>query len=349
MNIDQLRGQIDLHLSNLVDKYCVELIEIDPQLTPVADALKDYLVEGKRFRSIFALIGYLGAGGELKPEIYRACAALEFLQASALIHDDLMDGSDTRRGKPAIHKQFEKLHNSKFGSSAAILIGDLALTWNERALHESGLTASAQTAVNPIHDVMRTELMAGQFLDVLEQTKSGSKSFSIERSLKIARYKSGKYSIERPLHFGAALALASNSEKLPEYLAIFSEYGLPLGEAFQLRDDLLGIYGDPVKTGKPAGDDLREGKRTALIAYAHDRGSQEVKALLEKKLGTDLDQNEIEELRAAIIETGAVKHVEEVITKLSKEALASIQRDELTSESKQLLREMVDQVVNRTR
>ena len=128
MNIDQLRGQIDLHLSNLVDKYCVELIEIDPQLTPVADALKDYLAEGKRFRSIFALIGYLGAGGELKPEIYRACAALEFLQASALIHDDLMDGSDTRRGKPAIHKQFEKLHNSKFGNSAAILIGDLALT-----------------------------------------------------------------------------------------------------------------------------------------------------------------------------------------------------------------------------
>ena len=349
MNIDQLRNQIDQNLSNLVDKYCAELIEVDPQLTQVADALKDYLTEGKRFRSIFALIGYLGAGGELKSEIYRAAAALEFLQASALIHDDLMDGSDTRRGKPAIHKQFEKLHNTQFGSSAAILIGDLALTWNERALHESGLTASAQIAVNAIHDVMRTELMAGQFLDVLEQTKSGSESFSIERSLKIARYKSGKYSIERPLHFGAALALASNSEKLPEYLAIFSEYGLPLGEAFQLRDDLLGIFGDPSQTGKPAGDDLREGKRTALIAYAYDRGNQEIKALLEKKLGADLDQSEIEELRLIITNSGAVTHVEELINKLSQNALDSINRDELTQESKELLSEMIDQVVNRTR
>ena len=349
MSINQLRSDIYQHLSILVEKYCAELTELDPQLTLVAEALKDYLSEGKRFRSIFALIGYLGAGGELKPEIYRAAAALEFLQACALIHDDLMDGSDTRRGKPSIHKQFEMLHSAQFGSSAAILIGDLALTWNERAFHESGINKAEQIAVNPIHDVMRTELMAGQFLDVLEQTKSGAESFSIERSLKIARYKSGKYSIERPLHFGAALALASYSEKLSEYLTIYSEYGLPLGEAFQLRDDLLGIYGDPEQTGKPAGDDLREGKRTALIAYAHDRGSQEVKALLEKKLGTDLNQNEIEELRTAIIETGAVTHVEEVIAKLSKEALASIQRDELTSESKQLLREMIDQVVNRTR
>ena len=352
MNIEQLRNQIDQELSILVEKFCAELIELDPQLTQVAEALKDYLAEGKRFRSIFALIGYLGAGGELKPEIYRAAASLEFLQASALIHDDLMDGSDTRRGKPAIHKQFEKMHSAKFGSSAAILIGDLALSWNERALHESGIEVTAQIAVNPIHDVMRTELMAGQFLDVFEQTKSGSQSFSIERSLKIARYKSGKYSIERPLHFGAALAMASNSSnsrKLPEYLAIYSEFGLPLGEAFQLRDDLLGIYGDPVKTGKPAGDDLREGKRTALIAYAYDRGNQEIKALLEKKLGADLDQSEIEELRNVILETGAVSHVEELISKLSKEALASIQRDELTTESKQLLREMIDQVVNRTR
>ena len=352
MNIEQLRNQIDQELSILVEKFCAELIEIDPQLSQVAEALNDYLAEGKRFRSIFALIGYLGAGGELKPEIYRAAASLEFLQASALIHDDLMDGSDTRRGKPAIHKQFEKMHGAQFGSSAAILIGDLALSWNERALHESGIEVTAQIAVNPIHDVMRTELMAGQFLDVFEQTKSGSQSFSIERSLKIARYKSGKYSIERPLHFGAALAMASNSSnsrKLPEYLAIYSEFGLPLGEAFQLRDDLLGIYGDPVKTGKPAGDDLREGKRTALIAYAYDRGNQEIKALLEKKLGADLDQSEIEELRNVILETGAVSHVEELISKLSKEALASIQRDELTTESKQLLREMIDQVVNRTR
>ena len=349
MNIEQLRKDIDQHLYTLVDKFCAELIDIDPQLVQVAEALKDYLSQGKRFRSIFALIGYIGAGGQLEPKIYRAAVALEFLQACALIHDDLMDGSDTRRGKPSIHKQFEKLHSAQFGGSAAILIGDLALSWNERTLHESGINQAEQIAVNPIHDVMRTELMAGQFLDVLEQTKSGAESFSIERSLKIARYKSGKYSIERPLHFGAALAMASYPEKLSEYLTIYSEYGLPLGEAFQLRDDLLGIYGDPQETGKPAGDDLREGKRTALIAFAYERGNQRVKSLLEQKLGTDLSQSEIEELRNAITESGAITHIEELIQKLSQNANDSIKRDELTQESKVLLREMVDQVIFRKR
>ena len=328
MNINQLREGINQALLQQINKNAAVISEIDDQLIPIANSLKDYLAEGKRFRPVFSLLGYLGANGELNNSVYKAAAALEFLQASALIHDDLMDGSDTRRGKPAIHKQF--------GDAAAILIGDLALVWNEEALHDSGLES---TEVNSIHDIMRTELMAGQFLDVYEQTQN---SFSVERSLKIARYKSGKYSIERPLHFGAALAKPKSIEN---YYNIYSEYGLPLGEAFQLRDDLLGVFGDPSETGKPAGDDLREGKRTALVAYAHDRGDAATKKLIETKLGT----SNIEGLADAILESGAVTHVEDLIEKLSESALDAIERDEINQEAKTLLIEMVSLVTKRTR
>ena len=328
MNIDQLRQGVNTALLKQVGSNCAVISEIDDQLIPIANSLKDYLSEGKRFRPIFSLLGYLGANGQLTDSVYEAASALEFLQASALIHDDLMDGSDTRRGKPAIHKQF--------GDAAAILIGDLALVWNEQTLHLSGLSSPA---VNAIHDIMRTELMAGQFLDVYEQTQ---KSYSVERSLKIARYKSGKYSIERPLHYGAALA---KPDDLENYYAIYSEYGLPLGEAFQLRDDLLGVFGDPDATGKPAGDDLREGKRTALIAYAYDRGDSAIKKLIETKLGT----NDINGLADAIAESGAVTHVEDLIEKLSEQALDAIEREEVNSDAKRLLIEMVSLVTKRTR
>lgn len=343
MNIEQLRAEINQALNRGLEELTLQLSEIDNQLLPVANALKDFLAEGKRFRPIFALLGFMGTGKALSKEVYAAAAALEYLQASALIHDDLMDGSDTRRGKAAIHKQFEARHGANFGAAAAILIGDLALSWNEQTLHNSGISTTEQVAINPIHDIMRTELMAGQFLDVLEQNQS---TFSIERALKIARYKSGKYSIERPLHFGAALSLTAS---LPEYLNIYSEYGLPLGEAFQLRDDLLGIFGDPQQTGKPAGDDLREGKRTALIAYAYDRGDAKVKALLEAKLGKALNEQEILELTEAIAESGAVIHVEDLIEKLSESALDAIDRTEIAPPAKILLNEMVAIVTKRSR
>lgn len=328
MNINQLRESVNQALFQEIDKNTTVISEIDDQLIPIANSLKEYLSDGKRFRPIFSLIGFLGANGELNNSVFQAVSSLEFLQASALIHDDLMDSSDTRRGRPAIHKQF--------GDAAAILIGDLALVWNEKALHDSGLESKE---VNSIHDIMRTELMAGQFLDVYEQTQN---SFSVERSLKIARYKSGKYSIERPLHFGAALAKPVDVER---FYSIYSEYGLPLGEAFQLRDDLLGVFGDPIETGKPAGDDLREGKRTALVAYAHDRGDSATKKLIETKLGT----SKIDGLADAILNSGAVTHVEDLIEKLSEAALDAIERDELNQDAKYLLIEMVSLVTKRTR
>lgn len=351
MNIEKLTKEINQTLHFEVNRLAKEIIEIDDQLLPVANAFNEYLGEGKRFRPIFALLGYIGGGGQLSPEIYKAVSALEFLQASALIHDDLMDSSDTRRGKPSIHKQFELQHGAKFGAAAAILIGDLALIWSEQVLQESAYRNLAnvnEPEVNKVFAKMRSELMAGQFLDVYEQTQ---REFSVERSLKIARYKSGKYSIERPLHFGAAL---TGRRDLTNLYQIYSEYGLPLGEAFQLRDDLLGVFGDPETTGKPAGDDLIEGKRTALIAYAFDRGSERAKKLLLEKLGHELSDSEIAQLREAIEETGAVIHVEDLIEKLSECALDalsgySFESAEIAPEAKALLEEMVSLVTKRSR
>jgi geranylgeranyl pyrophosphate synthase len=276
MNISQLRELINQSLNTNISQNCQAIIEIDAQLIPVAESLRYYLSEGKRFRPLFALLGYLGANGEITEETIKAVSSLEYLQASALIHDDLMDGSDTRRGKPAIHKQFEALHGKSFGSSAAILIGDLALVWNEQT----------------------------------------------------------------------ALATPKNLET---YLEIFSDYGLPLGEAFQLRDDLLGVFGDPKETGKPAGDDLREGKRTALIAYAYERGDVTVQKLLDQKLGSDLTTAEVIELQEAITETGAVIHIEDLIEKLSESASDAINRNELNNSAKPLLEEMISLVTKRSR
>lgn len=345
MNIEELKRGINKALTNSLMRYNKELIEIDEQLVPVANSLNEFMSEGKRFRPIFALIGYIGTHGKLNSQIYAAAASLEFLQASALIHDDLMDGSAKRRGKPSIHKQFESTHDENFGGSAAILIGDLALSWNERTLHDALPLQSNSTEINKIHDIMRTELVAGQFLDIFEQTQN---TFSIERALKIARYKSGKYSIERPLHFGAALAKSNSSNlDLDTYLDIYSEYGLPLGEAFQLRDDLLGVFGESSETGKPAGDDLREGKRTALVAYAFEYGDPKCKELLSSKLGTNLSDADISKLREVILDSGAVIHVEDLIEKLSEQALDALDRDELNPDAKELLVEMVGLVTKR--
>ena len=343
MNIENLTAEINETLGTQVLHFSKQITEIDEQLIPVADALSQFLAEGKRFRPLFAAIGLVGAGGKVNSENLKAICALELLQASALIHDDLMDSSDTRRGRPAIHTHFSKIHGETFGAAAAILIGDIALVWSDQAIQESGISKESLATVAPIFAVMRNELLAGQFLDVYEQTQS---KFSIERSLKIARYKSGKYSIERPLHFGAALTAKSNLNNL---FHAYSEYGLPLGEAFQLRDDLLGVFGDPEITGKPAGDDLKEGKRTALIAYAYDRGDEATKSLLNSKLGKDLSEIEIASLREVIEKSGALIHIEDLIEKLVETALEALDQDVIDLEAKELLQQMALLVSKRTR
>lgn len=340
----QIRERIDLQISLFLDEASLYVDSIGPELHPVSQAMRNFLTEGgKRFRPLLGTIGSIAVSDDLSAlsnATIKACASLEFLHACALIHDDLMDGSDTRRGNPSIHRHFESIHrdsglagiSSKYGEASAILLGDLALIWADLILHRSGLSSDSMLAVLPIYDDLRVELMAGQYLDVHEQSLATADA---NRSLKVASYKSGKYSIERPLHFGARIAGGDD-----QLLAALSAYGIPVGEAFQLRDDILGVFGDPTETGKPAGDDLREGKRTVLMAFAMERAPKSATELLNRVGDPDLDQETIEKLREVIISSGALSRVEEMISARSHEAHLALESERIAPSAKPLLQLM---------
>ena len=341
-DIKSIRSAIDQALNEFIqheDKY---LAGIGPELNPVAEAVERFLLNGgKRLRPLFAYVGLLGAGIQPNKSMLNAIASLELVHVCALIHDDVMDGSDTRRGAPSIHKSFEGMHSEKklvgspekFGIASAILIGDLALIWSAQMLHNSGLTNEELISALPVYDEMRVELMAGQYLDVYEQSLGTQ---SIERSLKVARFKSGKYTIQRPLHFGAALGKADEG-----LISTYTNFGIPLGEAFQLRDDLLGIFGDPTQTGKPSGDDLREGKRTVLMAVAMDKSNKTQLEEIKKFFGDpNLTSKQVEQLQEIIIETGAVSHIESMIEEFTSTSLSALNHGGINPIGKGLLTEL---------
>ena len=349
--LTSVRSAVEEELAIFLNFESAYLNSISTELSPVSDVLTSFLLDsGKRLRPLFAYAGFAAAGGSLEKPVVRAMAALELLQACALIHDDLMDGSDTRRGKPSIHRHFESMHVQEeldgfaphYGLSAAVLLGDLALVWSDQMLNSAGLTNEQFSRVAPYYNEMRVELMAGQFLDIHEQTQ---KTTSVDRSMKIARYKSGKYTIERPLHLGAAMTTAP----APEIFAALSAYGLPLGEAFQLRDDLLGVFGDPSVTGKPAGDDLREGKRTVLIAMTNDRQSESQRELARKHFGKpDLDVEGVAVLREIIESTGARAELEATIERLTDQALTAAKSAVFTEDGSAMLVELANIATKRS-
>jgi geranylgeranyl diphosphate synthase type I len=349
LDANGLRVRIQTNLDDFVSEHRSLMVDVSPDTLPLLDSLEGLLVGGKRLRPAFAYWGFIASGGKDSDEVVRACASLEFLQACALIHDDVMDASDTRRGKPAIHKQFEALHISKnwngsaklFGEGSAILVGDLALSWADEMLLTSGLSNDQLIRAKSIYDIMRTELMSGQYLDLLEQVRG---EITHERAETVIRFKSAKYTIERPLHVGAAIAGAR-----PELNQVLSDYGLALGEAFQLRDDLLGVFGDSSVTGKPAGDDLREGKQTMLIAFANSNANSADKKYLADNLGSsDLSGDTISKLQEILVTCGAQDFVENRISDYLAKSLTALESLEDDSEAKFALTELAILATKRT-
>jgi geranylgeranyl diphosphate synthase type I len=325
LDVEDLRGRVNKVLDGFVERQQPVLDAVSEDLDPIVQSARSILAGGKRLRPAFAYWGWRAAGGTDSEEIVTAVTSLELLQACALIHDDVMDGSDTRRGQPSVHRRFATMHRGAqwfgspdgFGTGAAILLGDLALTWADELLFASGLPGDSLLRAKPVYDRMRTELMAGQYLDLLEQARGGG---SVERALRVARYKAAKYTVEGPLHLGGTLAGAD--ERL---LHTFTAFGLPLGEAFQLRDDLLGVFGDTRSTGKPAGDDLREGKRTVLIAYAAERATPAQRDVLRRHLGDPhLSEDGVAALREVIVDTHAHTEVEQLICTLTETATTAL-------------------------
>ncbi len=259
-----------------------------------------------------------------------------------------MDASDTRRGQPSLHRQFEARHAGRrwhgsaeaFGMGMAILLGDLLLCWTDEMFQASGLPADALRRGRPVLDRMRTEVFAGQYLDLLGQA-AGDETLS--GALRVVELKTTKYTIERPLHLGAALAGGSADPAGGDgpLAAAYTAYGLPLGVAFQLRDDILGVFGDPAQTGKPAGDDVREGKRTVLLAIARERATAGQAQVIDGYLGDPLlDETGTAEVRAAITATGAVAECERMIGRRVSEAIAALEGAPMTGEASEALAEL---------
>lgn len=313
-----------------------------------AAALEAFVLRGgKRVRPAFAWTGWLGAGGDAHGNdaaaVLRVCSALELVQACALAHDDIIDSSATRRGFPTLHVEFAQRHRAggwagdadRFGESVAILLGDLALAWADDLIRESGIDAAAQARISPPWSAMRTEVLGGQFLDVRTEVTADE---SVEAALRINRYKTAAYTIERPLHLGAAVAGADDA-----LIAAYREFGTDIGIAFQLQDDLLGVFGDPEVTGKPSGDDLREGKRTVLFAEALVRADASDPAaadFLRRGIGTDLTDEQVHRMRRVITDLGAVQAVQDRIDALTATGLRALDASTAANTAKATLREM---------
>jgi geranylgeranyl diphosphate synthase, type I len=316
------------------------LAAIGADMLPWIETMAGLLAGGKRLRPAFCYWGWRAAGGRDCPEIYTAAAALELLHASALVHDDVMDASDTRRGQPSVHRQFEARHAGQghhgaeaFGVGAAILIGDVLLSWTDELYHRSGLPAAALHRGQQVLDAMRTEVAAGQYLDLVNQA---TRNETVQSAMRVVRYKTAKYTIERPLHLGAAMAGA----RAP-VLEVCTDYGLPLGMAFQLRDDILGVFGDPAVTGKPVTGDISEGKRTVLVALARERATAAQQRVLDRHLGDhDLTEAGAAQVRAVLVETGALAECETLISASVKEATAALDGAPITGEATQALTQL---------
>lgn len=312
--------------------------DFGPEAVLLVEAGATALEGGKRLRGRFCVAGWRAveeAGGSspaLPDDLITVAASLEIFHAAALVHDDVIDNSDTRRGRPAAHRALEAAHRSRhwvgdagaFGRSGAILLGDLLVAWSDDLLEE-GLAAASParaSAARREYAIMRREVTIGQFLDIAEESAYVTEPDDehAARALRVASLKSARYSIQQPLAIGAALAGADADQQ-----AALAAFGHPVGMAFQLRDDVLGVFGDESETGKPSGDDLREGKRTVLIAYAREGLGPTARRVMDELIGDPaLDAQQIASLQQTIIETGALERVEHLIADYAREGERSL-------------------------
>lgn len=304
------------------------VLAIAPDMGPLSAFSRQFLSGGKRFRALFCYWGYRAvsdARNSREPErlepVIDAAAALELFHAAALVHDDIIDRSDTRRGAPSAHRRFEALHDDNgwdgsaadFGDAAAILLGDLLLGFSDDLMSGAlaDLPADRAAGVRREFGRMRAEVIAGQYLDILDERswRSRAEDELLARAERVIVYKSAKYSVQAPLVIGAMLAGGTLGQ-----LEALHDFGLPLGVAFQLRDDLLGVFGDSKVTGKPSGDDLREGKRTVLIALTRKALPLSARRVLDELLGDPgLGDEQIRMLQSTIGGSGAAAEVERMI------------------------------------
>jgi geranylgeranyl diphosphate synthase, type I len=318
-------------------------------------ALEEFVLSGgKRLRPAFAYWGWRAVTDDPdpgNPEMLRLFSALELLHACALVHDDVIDDSATRRGLATVHVKFADTHRRsgwrgsarQFGVSAAILLGDLALVWADDMVATAELSSDARHRIQQVWADIRTEVLGGQYLDIVAESSGVD---SIASAMTVNTYKTASYTVSRPLQMGAAAAADR-----PDVLAAFHELGTNLGVAFQLRDDVLGVFGDPAVTGKPSGDDLRSGKRTVLLAEAVERAEHSDPAaadLLRTSIGTELSGDRVRELCEVITTVGALSAVESRIDTLTRRAVDVLNAAPIAEQAKVGLLELTRLASNRS-
>ncbi len=354
-----LRSAVAAELDTFLAAKRSLLTAIAPSLAQLGELAAGFTSGGKRLRPAFCVWGYLAVAepGPHLGHLLKAAASLDLLHVSALVHDDVMDASDTRRGQPAAHVQFAAGHAGQrlrgdaagFGRAGAILLGDLLLVWSQELFSTSGFGADVIARANPVLEAMRTEVTAGQFLDVLAQARQAADARTapadvMDEVRRVVEYKTARYTVVRPLQLGASLAGGSAAA-----LEALGAYGSAVGRAFQLRDDVLGVFGDAEVTGKPAGDDLREGKLTALLAQAlrlsDDAAAGELTRLV---AGGSLGEDDIARARQLITGSGALQAVEDEIAVATSDAIAGLEAAPLRDEAKVALAGLARAAAERT-
>ncbi|MDM4720242.1 polyprenyl synthetase family protein [Micromonospora sp. WMMA1363] len=342
----ELRARVDAELAAFLDRQDPDWPDWAP--CGVRSALRRFvLAGGKRLRPLFCYWGWRSAGEPDGTPIVVAAAALELFHTFALIHDDILDGSDLRRGQPSVHRIFADLHARSswrgdpeaYGRNTALLCGDLCVAWSDQMFHECGLSSEAVHRGYRVLALMRTEVIVGEYLDLV----SGMGNGSVANALAVIRMKAARYTVTRPLQIGAALAGAA-----PGLIAALAEFGDPLGDAFQLRDDVLGVFGNAAVTGKSVLDDLREGKPTVMMALTRDHADRAQTARLRELFGNpELDADGAAELRKIIEGTGARAKIEQMIRVRADAALAALERSSVARESRLALAALAAQAIDR--
>ena len=338
----ELARQVDEDLRAFLLEQRTAMASQDPAVSSLFEELERMIgAGGKRLRPVFCCLGQMAAGADIGPEGVRVAAALELLHTFAIVHDDVMDRSRSRRGSPASWVHLGEEHRRRgyvgdpdgYGLAAAVLAGDMALVLADRALLSSGFPPDRLRAELARYDRMRVDVVAGQFLDVLAAHRGAADE---EEARRIAVLKSGGYTVEAPLQIGAILAEGNR-----ELLDVLSRYGMALGEAFQLRDDVLGVFGDPEVTGKDRDSDLREGKRTVLLAKTIAASTGDDRRFLEERIGrTDLTVEEVERARTLMESVGALDGTLGLIDDLVGQATTALDAYPFPEEAADLLSEM---------
>jgi len=360
----RLAGLVQERIGDMIAEHRRALAPLGPDIEPVLDEALGFLAGGKRFRAQFATLGYqsvapLDLAGPIGPDlaaVVDAASALECFHAAALIHDDIIDRSDTRRGRPAVHRLFSAMHRQqglrgpadRFGLAGAILLGDLLQSWADELMQaacDGVADRAAGRRAREHFNRMRSEVALGQYLDVLEEQRPdfAEHETQLERSTRVLVYKSAKYSVEAPLLIGGALAGATEDEE-----RALASFGLPIGVAYQLRDDLLGVFGDEDVTGKPSGYDLAEGKRTVLVTLAREQLPSTQRRIFDGLLGTELDAEQIAMLQRTIRESDAVERVEGMISRNVDRATDALHRAPIRHEAAERLARLAERVAVRT-